>query len=121
MQYKEPSTRTRFVSSLIATVVAVTVSSPFDVLKTRLQVQKDKATNNKIYTQIHESFIKIYRDEGLRGYYRGYKATIVTTPLFHSIYFPVYEKLRLVLSNKLNTEKSSFKVVCLSSAMAGAL
>lgn len=117
----EPSSFTRFISSLAATVSAVTITSPIDVLKTRLQVQKDKSMNNHLYSEIRHSFMKITREEGLKGLFKGYKATLMTTPLFHSIYFPVYERLRLELSNELNAPKSDFKVVCIASACAGIL
>ena len=57
----------------------------------------------------------------LRDSFRGYKATIMTTPLFHSIYFPVYEKLRIKLADQFHGHKTDFKIVSLASAMTGIL
>ena len=116
---KEPSSTTRFLSSLVATVCGVTISSPLDVLRTRLQVQKVENSNEALYSNIRQSFIKIYKTEGIKGLYRGYKATLMTTPVFQSIYFPLYEKLRLEVSKTLNVDKSNPKVVAISSGSAG--
>jgi hypothetical protein len=33
----------------------------------------------------------IFFDEGIKGFYRGTKAAMMTVPLFHSLYFPLYE------------------------------
>lgn len=72
-----------------------------------------------MYTRIHHSFIKIWQQEGMSGMFRGYKATLIWTPIFHSIYFPFYEKLRLYFAQKLDMEKSEFRVVFLSWGIAG--
>lgn len=119
--HHEPTSKTRFMSSLFSTMVAVTVWAPFDVLKTRLQVQKDKAKVADNYSKVHLSFIKIAKEEGMKGLFRGYKVTLMTTPLFHSIYFPVYERLRIELAKQFHVEKYNPKVVSLSSAMTGIL
>lgn len=117
----DPSTLNTFISSLVSTVWAVTVCSPFDVLKTRYQVQHDKKVNSNMYSNVFRSFNKIVKNEGIKGLFRGYKATLMTTPIFHSIYFPVYENLRVKLSNELHAQKSDFKVVWISSALTGVL
>ena len=43
----------------------------------------------------------------------------MTTPIFHSIYFPLYESFRWRISKYLNVDKSNLKVVALSSGSAG--
>ena len=115
------STLNRFTSSLVATITAVTVASPFDVLKTRMQVQGDRSANTMLYSRLHKSFATIVKQEGIRGLFRGYKATLMTTPIFHSIYFPVYEGLRRKLSKEFNLDKSDFVIVTTSSAFTGIL
>lgn len=116
---KEPSSRARLLSSYTATIFGVTATAPIDVLKTRLQVQHDKIVGKQIYTRIHHSFIKIYKDEGIKGMFKGYRATVVCTPVFHSLYFPLYEKLRLRFAEDFGLEKSSLKVVIFSCGIAG--
>ena len=67
--HNEPTSTVRFLSSLTSTVAAVTVSSPFDVLKTRVQVQKDKMGGAKTYDSVSGSFMKIMKDEGVKGFF----------------------------------------------------
>lgn len=45
---------------------------------------------------------------------------MVTTPMFHSIYFPLYEIAKIHFSERFNAPTDSFKVVAYSSAMTGA-
>jgi solute carrier family 25 folate transporter 32 len=65
--------------------------------------------------------MKILKEEGVKGFFRGYSATLLTTPLFHSIYFPVYEKLRIRLAEQFDGKKTDFKIVSMSSVMTGIL
>jgi solute carrier family 25 (mitochondrial folate transporter), member 32 len=106
-------------ASYTATIIGVTATSPIDVLKTRLQVQMDKDLGQKVYTRIHHSFAKIWREEGIGGMFKGYRATVIWTPIFHSIYFPLYEKLRLEFSRDFNLPKHSLPVVFLSCGISG--
>jgi len=85
--------------------LGVTLTSPIEVLKTRLQVQHDKELKAEKYSHVIQSFKKIWRDEGIKGMFKGYRATVVTTPLFHALYFPFYEKLRLYFAEKLEADK----------------
>ncbi len=33
----------------------------------------------------------IYKEEGIRGFFKGARIAVVTVPVFYSLYFPVYE------------------------------
>jgi len=116
---KEPSSRARLWASYASTIIGVTATAPFDVLKTRLQIQMDREITEKVYTRIHHSFQRIWQEEGIRGLFKGYRATLVCTPVFHSIYFPIYERLRLTFSELLGAEKEDFKVVFASWGISG--
>lgn len=113
-QLREPSSKARLVASYISTIVGVTVTSPIEVLKTRMQVQHDKQYKVEMYTKIHKSYSKIWKQEGLAGMFKGYRAALICTPIFNSFYFPLYEKLRLTFAKKFEQDKSSFSVVSTS-------
>lgn len=115
---EEPSYFKRLRASFMATVFGITFTSPLDVLKTRLQIQMDKGVSSIKYTSILNSFKTIWREEGIKGMFRGYKATVICTPIFHSIYFPIYERLRIKFANELELDKSNPKVVLMSVAGA---
>lgn len=33
----------------------------------------------------------IYKEEGIRGFFKGARIAVVTVPVFYSLYFPIYE------------------------------
>ncbi|CAI2373782.1 unnamed protein product [Moneuplotes crassus] len=116
---REPSSKARLLASSLSTMVGVTLTSPIEVLKTRMQVQNDKQFKVEMYQKIRESFLKIWRQEGFAGMFKGYRATLICTPIFNSIYFPIYEKLRLTFAESYGQDKSSFSVVASSCSIAG--
>lgn len=62
----------------------------------------------------------VAQTEGMRGLYRGYMVTAFVTPMFHTIYFPIYEKLKLVYHDTLGLEEDTFALYALASGTAGA-
>ena len=84
---------TRLLSSNVASIIAVTGCFPLEVVKTRMQVQGNLTAKELINVKPFNlrSLLKIYTQEGVRGLYRGYSISIVCIPLFHTIYFPLYE------------------------------
>lgn len=62
-----------FTSSLTSTF-ALTITFPFDTVKRRLMIQgKEK----KIYRNLYNCFYIIYKNEGMRGYFKGGSANVV--------------------------------------------
>jgi hypothetical protein len=53
-----------------AAIAAISVMHPVDVVKSRLQIQGEKAGGRR-YTGVVSSLIQIARSEGVRGLYRG--------------------------------------------------
>lgn len=64
---------------------------PVDVIKERLQVQDLKRSYK--YKGSADAFATIMREEGVRGLYKGYVATIYSFGPFSAIYFALYEKV----------------------------
>jgi len=77
------------VSGAVAGALGAAVTTPLEVLKTRLQVQ----TRRK-YRTILGSLGLIVREEGIRGLYRGLAPTLLALPPNWAIYFCTYEALR---------------------------
>ena len=59
-----------------------------------------KATQEK-YSHIPTAFRTIWREEGIRGFYRGYSTSAIIMPTFWALYFPV-PFLCLVVAEWLN-------------------
>lgn len=83
------------VSAIGAGAITAVCTSPFDVIRTRLAVQ-EHAT---VYNGLIGSFRTTWREEGLRGLYRGFGPTIVVIPLFWAIYFTSYASCKDHLSS----------------------
>jgi hypothetical protein len=85
-----------FLVYLISGVAAEAVSClffvPVDVIKERLQVQE----NLKLYKYEggRDAFKTIMKNEGLRGIYKAYGATVGSFGPFSALYFLFYEKLK---------------------------
>mmetsp|Transcript_78699 Transcript_78699/g.109032 ORF Transcript_78699/g.109032 Transcript_78699/m.109032 type:complete len:94 (+) Transcript_78699:545-826(+) len=60
-----------FVCSVIAGVCIAIVTSPIDVVKTRIMNQKASA-GEEVYKSMSDCFIKTYRAEGFLGFYKGF-------------------------------------------------
>lgn len=48
-------------------------------------------------------FKTIFKEEGLRGFYKGYSITLISTPLFLSLFFTIYNYLKPLIKEKYNS------------------
>ncbi|KAF9451838.1 mitochondrial carrier [Macrolepiota fuliginosa MF-IS2] len=85
-------------SASIGEVAACLIRVPTEVIKTRTQTSS--------YGAAHASSLAaaklVLQNEGLSGFYRGFSITIMREIPFTSFQFPLYEFLKLKLSQKLN-------------------
>lgn len=83
--------------SMVAGAGAGLVSSiatcPLDVLKTTLQAQSTKR-GAPGYEGVTKTILRIYRQSGLRGFYRGLGPTIAGYLPTWGIYFTVYDFIK---------------------------
>ncbi|KAL1863944.1 hypothetical protein VTK73DRAFT_6323 [Phialemonium thermophilum] len=101
------------------------VTCPLDVIKTKLQaqggfavVQKGRhAGHEKVYKGLVGSARVIWKEEGLRGMYRGLGPIILGYLPTWAVWFTVYNKSKVVLGQR---NQNSFVVNFWSSIIAGA-
>ncbi|KAK2461421.1 hypothetical protein APHAL10511_005884 [Amanita phalloides] len=68
-------------SAAIAGMPAAYLTTPADVVKTRLQVEARKGETN--YKGLRDAFVKIYREEGFRALFKGGPARVIrSSPQF---------------------------------------
>ncbi|PVU89176.1 hypothetical protein BB561_005503 [Smittium simulii] len=80
-------------SALVAGASTATATNPIWVLKSRFMTQNDY-TDYK-YSNIRDALKTIFRDEGIKGFYKGLGISLVG--VFHvAVQFPLYEKLKTV-------------------------
>lgn len=65
---------------------------PVDVIKERLQVQSNRADNH--YKGSIDALKTILKEEGTRGLYKGYFATLSSYGPFSALYFLIYEEVK---------------------------
>lgn len=70
----------RIVSSLTAAFVAAVMSLPFDNIKTKYQRMVTRPDGQFPYSSFSDCFIKSFKNEGLRGYYVGFRTYLLRVP-----------------------------------------
>ncbi|KAJ3414300.1 Mitochondrial oxaloacetate carrier protein [Chytridiales sp. JEL 0842] len=95
-----------YLSSLSATA-AVTFTNPWEVVKTRLQLQGELEKRNpghkRPYGSAPQAFIKIFRDEGIRGIQKGLAPAYVYQILLNGTRLGFYEPLRDLFQETADT------------------
>lgn len=96
-------------SSLIAGIGSGTLSSivcaPLDLVRTRMQVAGDLNQSSKMSADLSKLSIRstlrdIVATDGIQGCFRGLGPTLATVPAFWGIYFPVYEHMKVELTQR---------------------
>ena len=57
----------------------------------------------------------------MRGLYRGYSVTAFCTPMFHAMYFPMYEGFKSFFRENLQLEEGSFSLYAVSAVVSGVI
>mmetsp|Transcript_489 Transcript_489/g.479 ORF Transcript_489/g.479 Transcript_489/m.479 type:complete len:239 (+) Transcript_489:164-880(+) len=87
---------------MFAETVACILFVPTDVLKERLQVQSKLRTYK--YSSDLNALAQIFKNEGFRGLYKAYPATVFSFGPFSAFYFMFYEQLKgMVVKNDADT------------------
>ncbi|KIS70324.1 uncharacterized protein UMAG_01495 [Mycosarcoma maydis] len=126
------------IAGACAGLVSSVVTCPLDVVKTRLQAQEGRrqpiadaqsvcTTTHRIhsadpprYLGLRGTLRKIWRDDGVRGFYRGLGPTIFGYLPTWAIYFSVYDKCKSSLAQNELTASKDFLNHILSAMTAGA-
>lgn len=91
-----------FTAGMLAETISCIVYVPVDVVKERLQVQVQQrqqqnagaAVTQHQYRGSYDALRKIMKNEGLKGIYKGYGATLLSFGPFSAIYFSLYESMK---------------------------
>jgi solute carrier family 25 aspartate/glutamate transporter 12/13 len=88
-----PSPFNQFLAGIGAGIVQCSVSNPVEVVKVRAQVSVEAV-----------EFLPLIRSLGFHGLFRGYSACMGRDLAFGGIFFPLYEELRVRLSQLIGAE-----------------
>lgn len=115
-----------FSSGMTAEIVCCSIFVPVDVIKERLQVQSKEFKDRRFYNGSYDAFTKICKEEGLRGLYKGYGATVFSYGPFSALYFLFYEESKKKLFKHRYGEEKKYEQLSLQdnlicSAVSGSL
>ena len=84
------------VASMLANILEHSLH-PLDVVKVRLQSHDGQAKGNVVpaYSRVSTALTTIFREEGIRGLYKGILTTLVATNISKFVYFGLYPPIPL--------------------------
>jgi len=98
----------------LARLLAVTLVSPMEMVRTKMQSQKMP------WSDVHKCLKDLVKTQGVRGLWNGYTATLLRDVPFSALYWPLYEQCKAVL-NLYTSNRDSFLVNFGSGAIAGSV
>jgi hypothetical protein len=93
-------------SGILAEAFSCVLWVPVDVIKERMQVQKQRSSPY-YYRNTFHAITKIMETEKISGLYRGYGATMLSFGPFSALYFMFYEQSKQMWQQKLDTKTLS--------------
>ena len=101
-----PGVSTNIVSAFSVGAFGAFVSTPFYLLKTRMQSQNLSAASSKVGTQHHyrgmlDGFRQIYVASGVRGFYNGAVSAIARTGVGSAAQLPMYDFVKATAIREL--------------------
>ncbi|KAF5313189.1 hypothetical protein D9619_002625 [Psilocybe cf. subviscida] len=114
------STTEGFICGGIAACIAVTVSNPAEVAKTRLQLQGElaKEGGKKVYNNAFDVLAKTWKHEGIRGVQRGLPPAYAYQILLNGSRLGFYEPFRRTFNKFLGYDPN--EQIPFTSVLAGA-
>jgi len=100
----------------LARLLAVTIVSPLELVRTKMQAQKMPLS------QVRQCLGDLVAAQGVRGLWNGYTATLLRDVPFSALYWPLYEQTKATLSSLYPNEyPNSFPITFASGALAGSV
>nr|XP_016942644.2 solute carrier family 25 member 40 [Drosophila suzukii] len=99
-------------SGVTARICAVTVVSPIELVRTKMQAQR------QTYAQMTQFVRNVVALQGVWGLWRGLRPTILRDVPFSGIYWPIYEYLK---QNLGHSSQPSFSLSFLAGVLAGSV
>lgn len=113
--------KVKFMSGFLGSFASIVVCSPIDLIKVRIQTSHTLNVKGNLYSTIDKVLKMTFSKEGLSGFLNGLKMGVITSPIFYSIYFPVYEYSKRFYSNKIYKKEEFNSLIYTLSASTAAI
>jgi hypothetical protein len=61
------------------------------------------------YSGLGDAIVKIYKNEGVGGYYTGLKVSLIRDVPFSGVYFPIYEVCKKAACMSIHVSQKEFE------------
>jgi len=112
----------QFIMATISACTAVTFSNPFEVVKTRLQLQGElqrRGQTVKMYRGMFHGLYSIYTHEGIRGVQKGLSLAYPYTITMNGTRLGSYDTIKNIISGFTGLQKNDIRVGMMAGATAG--
>lgn len=92
------------IAAAIADVVSMAVWTPFDVLGQRLMLQTVADPKTIRYRNNIDAFRKVWHKEGIRGFYRGFGAAVLTSAPASIVWYASYENFKPLTTRAVDSQ-----------------
>ncbi|KAK9870371.1 hypothetical protein WA026_007937 [Henosepilachna vigintioctopunctata] len=114
---KKKSPEKLFLAGSLAGVTSQSLTYPLDLARARMAVTKKTE-----YASLRQVFLKIYREEGIRTFYRGYIPTMAGVIPYAGVSFFTYDTLKQFFKDNFHPNSTVYPFTSLlSGAVAGML
>ncbi|CAA7262782.1 unnamed protein product [Cyclocybe aegerita] len=103
------------IAASVGEVAACLIRVPTEVIKTRMQTSSYGALGSSSYAAAK----LVLTNDGLKGFYRGFGITVMREIPFTSLQFPLYELLKLKLSQRLGRKPLYAHEAAICGSIAG--
>jgi len=100
----------------VASATTVCIMIPLDTIKTRLVTQVSGPSTADAYKGIVDCAIRVYREEGMRTFYRGLAPRLISVVPMIGIQFGVYEFMKKAMRERDVSKKIQMEEVYLNGA-----
>lgn len=90
--YSLSRTTTNMSSGILAGLAATVLTNPFDLIKTRIQLDK------KQYPNLIRGVLRVLKEDGVPGFFRGMLPRLIRKSISSAISWTVYEEIVRVYS-----------------------
>ncbi|CAD8198655.1 unnamed protein product [Paramecium octaurelia] len=90
----DPPLSKKIYAGLATGGIGISIASPFDVIKVRFQVDGNLPVEQRRYKNLTDAYIKIYKQDGLHGFWRGVTPNIIRNAVINCAELATFDHIK---------------------------